>query len=134
MDLKFLKFSDVEKAPEILIYFWIEGLGDVIHSMRRAYQMHDADSEVLDAAALAREDQKQLVEMLKQREGFAFADHDEYMRWYRWWNRWHKHVLTDLQWSILDQLLDWDGTQTEETYAAWRPEGNWREAVEAPSC
>jgi len=128
ISLKILKQDNIEQAPEILVYFWIETLGDFIHCMRRAHRLHVASEEVLQDAAAAREDQECLVELLKSRKGFAFADHADYMRWYRWWNHWHKITLTEDQWRKLDRLLKWDGTQTEETYAEWRPEGDWREA------
>lgn len=134
MDLKILKQDDVDKAPEILVYFWIETLGDFIHCMGRAHRLHGASREVLEDAARAREDQQSLVDMLKTRDGFAFADHAEYMRWYRWWNQWHKLELSDEKWRQLDRLLKWDGTQTEETFAAWRPDGDWRKVAVSASC
>lgn len=128
MDLKIFNMGNVEKAPEIIVYFLIESLGDFIHCMGRAHRLHGAGSEVLQDAAKAREDQEALIDLLKSRDGLAFADHAEYMRWYRWWNRWHKQELSEDQWKELNGLLNWNGTQTEETFAVWRPSGDWRES------
>lgn len=129
MDLKVFNLDNVERAPEIIVYFLIESLGDFIYCMERAHRRYGADSVVLDDAEKARSDQRALVEMLKSRDGFGFADHSEYMRWYRWWNRWHKSKLDDEQWGQLNRLLKWDGTQTDETFFAWRPDGDWRETI-----
>ncbi len=132
MDLKVLKCENVDQAPEILIYFWIETLGDFIHCIHRARtRPSGGDPEMFSAAVQADldnafADQKALVEMLKKRQGFAFADHEEYKRWYRWWNQWHKYSLSNERWEQLNSSLLWDGSQTEETFAAWRPEGDWR--------
>lgn len=126
MHLNILKVNNIEKAPEILIYFWIETLGDFIHCMQRAYRLHDASVEVLSDADRARKDQEILVDILKGRDGFKFADHAEYMLWYRWWNKWHKYELSDEDWNELNGCLKWDGTQTEETFVDWRPDGDWR--------
>jgi hypothetical protein len=134
MDLKILKQNEVEKAPEILVYFWIQTLGNFIHSMGRAYHRYGASVAVLDEALRAREDQELLVEMLKKRDGFAFADHVEYLRWFHWWHQWHMHGLPEERWNELDSLLRWDGTQTEETFAGWRPSGDWREVPETAAC
>lgn len=132
MEFKVLKITNAESMPEILIYFSIESLGSLIHTLGRAVSHSGADPlSVGPDMTNAREDQQKLVDMIKSREGFAFADHAEYMRWYRWWSSWHKNELTNEQWNKLDRLLAWDGTQTEETFANWRPEGSWREAVTA---
>lgn len=140
MALKVLKQDDVGKAPEILVYFWIESLGDFIHCIHRARtRPSGGDPELFSEGVQAdvdnaRSDQQQLVGKLKTRDGFTFADHAEYMRWYRWWNQWHKHQLSDDKWNELNRILKWDGSQTEETFAAWRPEGDWREVPETASC
>ena len=80
--------------------------------------------EGLEDAHNAYSDQQTLVELLKSREGFAFADHDEYMKWYRWWNNWHKNELTNEQWGTLDRLMG--SGKTEEDCKEWRPSGDWR--------
>lgn len=127
-----LKFESVERMPEILFYFGIEGLGDFLWSMKRAVSHYGANSEELvENVANARADQQTLVDLLKTREGFNFADHEEYMRWYRWWSVWHKQTLSSDQFKELDRLLKWDGTQTEETFAKWRPSGTWK--IEVPA-
>lgn len=127
MDLKLLTAKNVEAAPEILIYFMIQSLGDFIFAMRRAVTHYGAkETDLLTDVANAHHDQKELVDILKKRDGFAFADHAEYMTWFRWWHEWHKSSLTDDQWKQLNSLLEWDGTQTEETFAAWRPSGTWK--------
>lgn len=129
---KMLKFDSVEGMPEILFYFGIEGLGDFLWSMKRAVSHGGADpASVAKDVADARADQQTLLGILKTREGFAFADHDEYMRWYRWWNVWHKQTLSNDQFNELNRLLSWDGTQTEETFAKWRPSGTWK--IEVPT-
>jgi len=122
-----LKIENAESAPEIIIYFWIESLGDFIHTMQRAHRLHGAGDAVLVDAGKAHADQTLLVEIMKSRDGFGFADHAEYMRWYRWWNNWHKNDLSDEQWSEVNSRLKWDGTQTEESFAKLRPSGSWRE-------
>ena len=96
--------------------------------MRRAVTKHGANpADVSVDSENARSDQETLIAHLKTREEFAFADHEEYMKWYRWWNEWHKHTLTEEQWKQLDNILRWDGTQNEETFKDWRPSGSWRE-------
>ena len=135
MDLRVLKAERVEDAPEILIYFWIQTLGDFLWTMHRATTRHGADPAAVGPdCENARHDQERLVAMLKTRDGFAFKDHAEYMLWFLWWNQWHKSELRCEQWDELNHLLRWDGTQTEETFAAWRPQGNWREVEAAVSC
>lgn len=128
MKLNILAAENVEQAPEIILYFWIESLGDFLFTMNRAVQKHGAKPEEVEQDCVnARADQQALVDLLKTRKGFEFADHAEYMKWYRWWNHWHRHVLTDEQWRELNKKLQWNGTQTEEDFAGWRPEGNWRD-------
>jgi len=127
MQLNLMTAENVENAPSILIYFWIESLGDFLHTMSRAVRLHGAKPEDLARDQVnAYDDQTALMNLLKSRPEFAFADHDEYMLWYRWWNHWHKHELTDSQWRVLNALLKWDGTQTEATFADWRPSGVWK--------
>lgn len=130
MNFKMLKLEgDPTKLPEILIYFFIESLGDFLWTMKRAVQKFDAKPEDLsEDCQNAYHDQQQLVELIKTRPGLNFANHDEYMLWYRWWNHWHKRELTEEQWRELNNLIKWDGTQTEEQFAAWRPTGNWKES------
>lgn len=135
MAFRILKVNDVQNAPEIIIYFLIEGLGDFIHCIHRARTRPSGGDaglftqKVQDDVENARADQIALVEILKQREELAFKDHEEYMQWYRWWNRWHKRDLTDEQWNALDRLLKWEGWQTEETFSEWRPQGDWRSST-----
>lgn len=127
MDLKLLTAKNVESAPEVLIYFFINTLGDFIWTMQRAVEKHGANhADLSKDVANARHDQGQIIEILKKRDGFAFADHAEYMTWFRWWSEWHKQSLSQDQWRTLDGMLKWDGTQTEETFAAWRPSGTWK--------
>jgi hypothetical protein len=110
----------------------IESLGDFIFCIHRARtRPSGGDPElfsqgVQDDVDNARADQQALVDFLKQREGFDVADHAEYMLWYRWWNNWHKRELSDARWNELNRFLNWDGSQTEETFVDWRPEGDWR--------
>lgn len=129
--MRFINRDDFDKAPEILIYFTIESLGGFMFAIHRARTRPSGGEPELFSVDVqadidnARHDQEVLVEILKSREGFAFADHAEYMRWYRWWNNWHRE-LSDERWKQLDDLLNWDGTQTEELFADWRPSGDWR--------
>jgi hypothetical protein len=132
VDLRVLKALGCEKAPEILIYFWIESLGNFIYAIHRARTRPSGGEPELFSDGVQRDidnarlDQETLIDILKTREGFAFTDHAEYLKWYRWWNQWHKCELSEEKWRELNRLLRWDGTQTEETFAAWRPEGDWR--------
>lgn len=129
MNFKMMKFegTDPNALPEILIYFFIQELGDIIWTMRRAVQKFDADpTEVKPTSDNAYHDQQQLLEIIKSRPGFNFANHAEYLLWYRWWHHWHMNELTPEQWSELKSLITWDGTQTEASFAAWRPKGHWK--------
>lgn len=127
MEFKMLTLPDIQNAPEILIYFSIETLGDFLNVMRRAKRHGDVKSDDCKVDEQnAYHDQKQLVEVLKQR-GFAVDDHEQYMKWYRWWNHWHRRTLNDDQWNELNRIIEWDGTQTEETFRDWRPAGNWQD-------
>jgi hypothetical protein len=134
MTFKMLKFENTDAIPEILIYFFIESLGDFLWSMKRAVEKFGANPTDLQTDNdNAYHDQQQLVELIKARPGFNFADHAEYMLWYRWWNNWHKRELTEEQWIELDKLIKWDGTQTEADFTNWRPKGNWKNVSES-SC
>jgi hypothetical protein len=127
MTFKMLKFENTDAIPEILIYFFIESLGDFLWSMKRAVEKFGANpADLKTDCDNAYHDQQQLVELIKTRPGFNFVNHDEYMLWYRWWNNWHKRELNEEQWIELDKLIKWDGTQTEADFANWRPQGNWK--------
>lgn len=88
--MRFMNRDDFDKAPEILIYFTIESLGGFMFAIHRARTRPSGGEPELFSVDVqadidnARHDQEALVEILKSREGFAFADHAEYMRWYRW--------------------------------------------------
>lgn len=125
---KMLKIEDGTNLPEIMIYFYINTLGDFLWVQRRAKNRGDMAADVgLEDEANAYADQQKLVEILKAREGFAFAGHHEYMRWFRWWSNWHKKELSNDEWRRLDRLLG--VAKTEEEFAEWRPAGDWRQCV-----
>lgn len=126
--IKKLTAEDATNLPEIMIYFYINSLGDFLWVQKRAKirgEMAAGDGVVDEENAY--HDQQKLVEILKAREGFQFKDHAEYMQWFCWWSNWHKRELTDDQWRALNRLCsEW---KTEADFAGWRPSGDWREAA-----
>lgn len=120
-----LKIDYSSDTPEILIYFYIQTLGDFLYFQHRLKRRGEIDVNCgIEEEEAAYDQQVKLVEVLKTKEGFNFANHDEYLQWYRWWNNWHKNELSDEEWRKLDRFLAVG--KTEEDFAKWRPSGSWR--------
>ncbi len=125
--LKFFAVEDESKLSELMIYIYIDATDCFLNFQNSAkMQGKIAENSWVDAECAAREDQQALIRVLISRDEFDFADHHEYLKWYRWWRNWHKSVLTDQEWNILNCMLK--GDLSEDDLLKWRPKGNWRDS------
>ena len=129
--LKFFAVEDESKLSELMIYIYIDATDCFLNFQNSAkMQGKIAENSWVDAERAAREDQQALIRVLISRDEFDFADHHEYLKWYRWWRNWHKSVLTDQEWNILNCMLKNDlcDNLSEDDLLKWRPKGNWRDS------
>ena len=50
-----------------------------------------------------------------------YAPTEDYWKWFRWWDEYAQHTLTNEEWRVLEKKMD-----NKEDVSAYRPEGNWR--------
>ena len=123
----------IKEGPEIAIYMMIEDIGGFIWRMRHdmahgriPQQDHPAVTREVQTAS---EEQRRLITEALPRFGVTEPlnsegrGSDDYWRWYRWWNAWHKG-MTDAEWKEVDPIIRFD--MTPEQIAKVRPSGSWK--------
>lgn len=124
----------LSNGSEILSYLSIEGIGSFIwnmrHDMSHGYiplEHHKGiEKDIINAT-------DQQIRIVKSLTRFGVENPldennrptENYWKWYRWWNGWHKHTLTEEEWKEVDANVGID--MTEEQIAKYKPNGDWHE-------
>ena len=115
----------VSTCSEAKLYFIIEELGGMIWRIN-----HDVGHGRMPDSCL--KDLPKLNEYIQTAVGHTLrfgveeplrgngAGNDNYWKWYRWWNAWHK-VMSDDEWGEIAAAMNAD-----EDLSELRPEGDWR--------
>lgn len=112
-------------CTEPQLYFAIEELGGIIWRIN-----HDVGHGRMPESCL--KDLPQLNESIRLAVGQSArfgveeplrengAGNDNYWKWYRWWNAWHKG-MGDEQWDEVAAAMG-----AKEDLVGFRPEGDWK--------
>jgi hypothetical protein len=119
------------RGPEVAVYMAINEMGSFMFHMEHDMshgRIPESSWPAIDAdIQRCREQQVALAKSLT-RFGLQkpFDENDkpteEYWKWFRWWNSWHKG-MSDEEWRVVNPMIDL--TMTPEQIARCRPQGDW---------
>lgn len=122
--------NKIETASEVEHYMFIQECGDYLWTISRAFRKGELpDSpEIQESYKEVREIQEYVVSKLHRfgvdpksaTEGSR--EESSYWKWFDHWHNWHKKVLTDEEWKIVNEKL-----QNEQDVSEFEPKKRWNE-------
>ena len=118
------KEKDIRTCSESSLYFLIETFGGFLWRLR-----HDSADGRIQIDHKGEQVLQQKIEgLVDQTVRFGVSEPrnekgatEEYRRWYRWWNSWHRG-MSDEEWEKVDTQL----SESAEYREKLQPPGNWQ--------